>query len=135
MAKQTLFVIFASPQTHVAQGTCYLAPDASTTMLSSKAAKFYSLADAIAFAEANHIALTAHTYIGVEDFVSYTPNSVGPLGLLRPHRLPPTIRLPGGRTVKWNQRIRQKIHIIGHYARLANNLWYQEATERLVMTL
>ena len=51
-----LFVIFASPGKQVALGTCYLAPDASTTMLSSKAARFYSLADAQAFAE------------GVEDF-------------------------------------------------------------------
>jgi hypothetical protein len=67
MAKQRLFVIFASP---LALGTCYIAPDASTTILNSKAAKFYSLADAKAFADANHIALTAHTYIGLEDFIS-----------------------------------------------------------------
>jgi hypothetical protein len=63
------FVIFASPEKHVGLGPCYIAPDASTTMLSSKAAKFYTLADAKAFADVNHIALTAHTYIGVEDFV------------------------------------------------------------------
>ena len=68
MAKQRLFVIFASPEKHVAERTCYLAPDASTTMLSSKAARFYSLADAKTFADANHIALTGHTYIGVKDF-------------------------------------------------------------------
>ena len=61
--KQTLFVIFASPQTQVADGTCYIAPDASTTMLSSKAARFFSLADA------NHIALNGHTYIGLKDFI------------------------------------------------------------------
>ena len=69
MAKQTLFVIFASPKKRVALGTCYIAPDASTTILSSKAAKFYSLADAKAFADANHIVLNGHTYIGVEDFI------------------------------------------------------------------
>ena len=44
MTKQTLFVIFANPQTQVALGTCYIAPDASTTMLRSKAAKFYNFA-------------------------------------------------------------------------------------------
>ena len=65
--KQTLFVIFASP---VALGTCYIAPDASRTMLSSKAARFSSLAEAKAFAEANHIALNGHTYIGLKDFIS-----------------------------------------------------------------
>ncbi len=69
MAKQALFVIFASPKKHVALGTCYIAPDASTTILSSKVAKFYSLADAKAFAKVNHIALNGHTYIGMEDFV------------------------------------------------------------------
>jgi hypothetical protein len=69
MTKQTLFVIFASPKKHVVLGTCYIAPDASTTMLSSKAARFFSLAEARAFADANHIALNGHTYIGVEDFI------------------------------------------------------------------
>ena len=69
MVKQTLFVIFTSPQTHVAQGVCYIAPDASTTMLSSKAARFFSLAEAKAFADANHIALNGHTYIGLKDFI------------------------------------------------------------------
>jgi hypothetical protein len=69
MVKQTLFVIFASPQTQVAAGTCYIAPDASTTLLSSKAAKFYTLAEAKAFAAANHIALNGHTYIGLKDFI------------------------------------------------------------------
>ena len=38
-------------------------------MLNSKAAKFYTLAEAKAFADANHIALNGHTYIGLEDFV------------------------------------------------------------------
>jgi hypothetical protein len=68
--KQALFVIFAGPQKHVPQGTCYIAPDASPTMMSSKAARFASLAEAKAFAEANHIALNAHTYIGLKDFIS-----------------------------------------------------------------
>jgi hypothetical protein len=68
--KQALFVIFASLQTQVALGTCYIAPDASTTMLSSRAARFFSLAEAKAFAEANHIALTPRTYIGLKGFIS-----------------------------------------------------------------
>jgi hypothetical protein len=38
-------------------------------MLSSKAARFSSLAEAKAFAEANHIALNGHTYIGLKDFI------------------------------------------------------------------
>jgi len=68
--KQKLFVIFTSLQKQVAEGTCYIAPDASTTMLSSKAARFFSLAEAKAFADANHIALTDRTYIGLKDFIS-----------------------------------------------------------------
>jgi hypothetical protein len=69
MAKQPFFVIFARPQEHVALGTCYFAPDASTTMMSSKAASFFSFAEAKAFADANHIALNGHTYIGLKDFI------------------------------------------------------------------
>lgn len=61
--KRTLFVIFAGPQ-----GTCYIAHDASPTMMRSYAARFNSFADAKEFAEENHIALNAHTYIGLEDF-------------------------------------------------------------------
>lgn len=70
MAKQTLFVIIANRQKQVAPDTCYIAQDASITMLSSKAAKFYNFAEAKAFAEANHIALTALTYIGLIEFIS-----------------------------------------------------------------
>ncbi len=69
MAKQTLFVLFTSPQRQVAPGTCYIAQDATPTMLSSKAARFSSLAEAKAFADMNHIALNGHTYIGMEDFI------------------------------------------------------------------
>lgn len=68
--KQALFVIFTSLQKQVALGTCYIAPDASTTMLNSKAARFFSLAEAKAFAKVHHIALTARTYIGLKDFIS-----------------------------------------------------------------
>jgi hypothetical protein len=66
--KQTLFVIFAGPQQQVAPGTCYIAQDASTTMMRSKAAKFHSFADAKEFAKEKHITFNAHTYIGLEDF-------------------------------------------------------------------
>ena len=48
---------------------------------------------------------------------------------------PPTIRLTEGGPTRWNQRIRKKIHAIFYSARLVNNLWHQEATERLAMTL
>jgi len=66
--KQSLFVIYAGPQQQVASGTCYIAHDASPTMMRSKAARFYSFADAKEFAEENRIALNGHTYIGLEDF-------------------------------------------------------------------
>lgn len=66
--KQTLFVIFAGPQQQVATGTCYVAQDGTTTMMRSKAARFYSFAEAKEFAKENHIALNARTYIGLEDF-------------------------------------------------------------------
>jgi hypothetical protein len=37
-------------------------------MMRSKAARFYSFAEAKEFAKENHIALNARTYIGLEDF-------------------------------------------------------------------
>jgi len=55
--KQTLFVIFAGVQQQVAFGTCYIAQDASLTMKRSKAARFYSVADAKEFSEENHISV------------------------------------------------------------------------------
>jgi len=66
--KQTLFVIYAGAQQQVASGTCYIAQDASPTMMRSKAARFDSFADAKKFAEKNHIVFNALTYIGLEDF-------------------------------------------------------------------
>jgi hypothetical protein len=66
--KQTLFVIIAGPQQQVAPGACYIALDGYPTMMRSKAARFYSFADAMEFAEENRIALNGHTYIGLEDF-------------------------------------------------------------------
>jgi hypothetical protein len=65
--KQTLFVIIAGPQQ-----ACYIAQDASITMMRSNAARFNSFADAKEFAEKNHIALNARTYIGLEDFTDFT---------------------------------------------------------------
>jgi hypothetical protein len=61
--KQTWFVIVASPQQHVAPGTCYIAQDTAPTMIRSEAARFSSFADAKEFAEENRIALNAHTFI------------------------------------------------------------------------
>jgi hypothetical protein len=66
--KQSLFVIFARSQQYVARGTCYIARDGTTTMIRSKAARFYSFAEAKEFAKENHIKFNAHTYIGLEDF-------------------------------------------------------------------
>jgi hypothetical protein len=61
--KQTWFVIVANPQEQVAPGTCYIAQDASPTMMRSNAARFSSFTDAQEFADENRIALTAQTYI------------------------------------------------------------------------
>jgi hypothetical protein len=66
--KQKLFVIVAGPQKQIAPGTCYITQDGTPTMMSSKAARFHSFADAKAFAEEKRIALNAHTYIDLEDF-------------------------------------------------------------------
>jgi hypothetical protein len=60
---QMHFVIFAE-----APGSCYIAKEGSPTMMISKAARFDSFAEAKTFAEANHIVLNGHTYIGLEDF-------------------------------------------------------------------
>jgi len=67
--KQTLFVIIAGVQQHVAFGTCSIAQEASLTMMRSKAARFDSGADAKECSEGNHIAFNARTYIGREDFI------------------------------------------------------------------
>jgi hypothetical protein len=67
--KQTLFVIFASPLSQVAVGTCYVAQDGTTTIIRSKAARFHSFTDAKEFAIKSGIALNGHTYIGLEDFI------------------------------------------------------------------
>jgi len=68
---QTLFVLFARPQQHARSGTQYITNDASTTPISSHAARFWTFWDAKAFAEANHIALNPLTYIGREDFTDF----------------------------------------------------------------
>jgi hypothetical protein len=61
-------VIVAGAQQQVASGTCYIAQDASPTMMRSKAARFDSFADAKEFAKEKHITFNALTYIGLEDF-------------------------------------------------------------------
>jgi len=61
-------VIFAGTQQQVASGTCYIAQDASPTMMRSKAARFDSCADAKKFAEKHHIVFNGLIYIGLEDF-------------------------------------------------------------------
>jgi len=69
--KQTLFVLFARPQQHDRAGTRYITDDGSTTTITSQAARFWTFWDAKAFAEVNHIALNALTYIGREDFTDF----------------------------------------------------------------
>lgn len=65
--KQSRYVIFAGPP-KVTSCACYLALDGYSTILRSKAARFYSYADAKEFAEVSHVTLNNHTYIGLEDF-------------------------------------------------------------------
>ena len=66
--KRTHFVIFVSPSQHIAPGSCYIAQDGSPTMMSSRAVRSTSFAQAKEFAEANLITLNRLTYIGREDF-------------------------------------------------------------------
>ena len=67
--KQMRFVIVVSSQHKVTSGSCYIAIDGYSTILKSKAARFQSVGDAQAFAEASRIALTGHTYIRLEQFI------------------------------------------------------------------
>jgi hypothetical protein len=69
--KQTLFVIFAIPKQPAEPGNRYIANDGSMTTIRSKAARFWTYWDAKAFAEMNHIALNALTYIGREYFTAF----------------------------------------------------------------
>ena len=69
--KQTLFVIFSRPKKRAEPGDRYIANDGSTTTIRSKAARFWTYWDAKAFAEMNHIALNALTYIGREYFTAF----------------------------------------------------------------
>lgn len=67
--KQMRFVIVVSSQQKVTSGSSYIAIDGYSTILKSKAARFQSAADALAFAEASRIALTGHTYIRLEESI------------------------------------------------------------------
>lgn len=66
--KQTLFVIFAGSKQREESSTRYIANDGSTTSIRSLAARFWTFWGAKEFAELNHIALNAHTYIDREAF-------------------------------------------------------------------
>ena len=68
---QTLFVIFARPHPHARSDTQYIANDGSMTTTRSKAARVWTYWDAKAFAERNHLALNALTYIGREYFTAF----------------------------------------------------------------
>jgi len=68
---QTLFVLFVGPQHHARPGTQYIANDGSTTTIRSHAARFWTYWGAKTFAEENHMALNALTYIGREDFTDF----------------------------------------------------------------
>ena len=72
---QTWFVIFAGPNQQAESGSRYIANDRSTTTLRSKAARFLTYWDAKAFAEMNHIALNALTYIDREYFTDFEVQS------------------------------------------------------------
>ncbi len=69
--RKTMFVIFVGPQQHGRPGTRYIAEDGTVTEIRSRAAKFYSFADAQEFAKQMNITLTAITYIGQDDFTDF----------------------------------------------------------------
>lgn len=64
--KQSRYVIFAGPQKQGASAACDIALDGYATFLRSKAARFFSVADAKEFAEVSRVAFNGHTYIGPE---------------------------------------------------------------------
>lgn len=72
--KESLYVLFTVPQQRVASGACYIAMDGYSTILRSKAARFYRFADAKVFAKENRIALNGLTFIGFEDFTDVELN-------------------------------------------------------------
>ena len=71
--KRTLFVIISGTQQHKRAGTYYISRQGGRkgTTIRSKAVKFSTFAEAEEFAERNHIALDAHTWIGQEDFTDF----------------------------------------------------------------
>jgi hypothetical protein len=71
--KQRLFVIFAGSKKQEEAGIRYIANDGSTTTMQSLAARFWTFWGAKEFAEVNHIALNAHTYIDREVFTEFEP--------------------------------------------------------------
>ncbi len=66
--KQRPFVIFSGSKQQTEAGMRYIANDGSSTISKSKAARFLTFWDAKEFAEINHIALNAHTYVDREEF-------------------------------------------------------------------
>ena len=66
--RKSMFVIFAGPQQHGGPGTRYITGNGQATDLKSRAAKFFSRADAQDFAEERGITLTDIKFIGQEDF-------------------------------------------------------------------
>lgn len=69
--RQTLFVIFASPQQFGGPGNRYIAQDGSITDIRSKAARFYSWNDAKDFADEKGIVLGGPIDIGQEEFAPF----------------------------------------------------------------
>ncbi|MEP6959154.1 MAG: hypothetical protein ABI980_10540 [Nitrospirota bacterium] len=65
------FVIFAGPQQQGGPGIHYISKDGIPTAYRHEAAKFDTLQDAKDFLEHKHVALTATTYIGQEDFTEF----------------------------------------------------------------
>lgn len=64
------YVIFDGPQRFKAPGTRYFDPDGTPTESKSKAAKFFTITDAIVFAKHQKIPLDGRNSIGREDFTA-----------------------------------------------------------------
>ena len=71
MIKKERFVIFDGPKVHDGPGTHYIANDGTSTDLRSRAAKFFSHAEARIFAMEKGITLSPVLYIGIEDFTDF----------------------------------------------------------------
>ena len=71
LQKNQRYVIYHGPQHHGGPGTRYFTEGGTSTEDRSKAVKFFTVADALDFAQRNEILIDALHYIGIEDFTDF----------------------------------------------------------------